>query len=251
MTAPDRRPTPYDLIFDTEAFARDRFEQLRGEVEARGAATVSQLLSLPAAGEALRDLVPDGSGPEHRALVAEVGSLVFHAFRFWLHGRHVYRVGEKALRALLAAAPATWSARVPHPAGYVQLPRNTVWARPAEDAAAEPVDGFFWSSPDASEGVAGQRLDLLFALGLREGRPGLTVVALSLEPGTDIAQWADVKARPDGEDFANVLPGGELQGYLSVTTHAEALKLAVRTFRWVDGAGALRESDGVHHVEHG
>jgi len=49
-----------------------------------------------------------------------------------------------------------------------------------------------------------------------------------------------------------VLPGGELQGYRALTTHAEALKLAVRAFRHIDRhAAAIVERDGVRFVADG
>jgi hypothetical protein len=41
---------------------------------------------------------------------------------------------------------------------------------------------------------------------------------------------ANLKARSEGDDFANVLPGGELQGHFAVTNTAEAVKLAARCF---------------------
>jgi hypothetical protein len=246
------RPTPCELIFDRGSFTTERFPLLREQVELRGATTVGELLALPAAGEMLRLLVPEGDGDEHRALIAQVAALLFHAFRYWLHGRKVYRFSENAVRAVIAESPAPWTFRAPAPAGYVQLPRNLFWARPDEAAAAEPVDGFFWSNPEETEGAAGTRFDVLLSLGVREGRPGLTVVPISLEQGSDPAMWADVQVRSDATDFANILPGGELQGYLALTTHAEALKLAVRLFRHIDRHTAhIVEHDDVYFVDHG
>jgi hypothetical protein len=196
--------------------------------------------------------MPEGETPDRSDLLWQIGALLFHAFRYWLHGRIVYRFSEDAVRALLAQEQDEWRFRAPAPAGYVQLPHNRFWARAAADAAAEPVDGFFWSAPVEPEGVSGERLDLLLSLGVRPGRPGLTVVAIAVEPGADPAQWADVQARPDGSDFANMLPGGELQGFRALTNHAEALKLAVRAFRHIDRHRAeIVERDGVQLVGNG
>lgn len=228
------RPSPYALVFEAEGFDASRFAVLREQAAAHGAVTAGEVLGLPTGGELLRELAPEGSSELHRELVAQVGALLFHGFRHWLHGRIVYRVTQLALNALLDAPAVTWTFRAPAPAGYVQLPYQVFWARPAENAAAEPVDGFFWSAPDETEGARGRRLDLLLALGVRAGRPGFTVVPVSLEPEPDPAGWADTAARPDGRDFENVLPGGELQGYRALTTHAEAVKLAVRVFRHID-----------------
>jgi hypothetical protein len=246
------KQTPFELIFETGGFDTKRFGVLREQAERHGAATIAELLALPAGGELLRELAADVAAPDHSELVWQVGALLFHAFRYWLHGRVVYRFSETAVRALLEEERTEWNFRAPAGAGYVQLPRNRFWARPADDAAAEAVDGFFWSAPAEDEGARGQRLDLLLGLGVRPARPGLTVVSISLEPGNDLAQWADVQARPDGSDFDNVLPGGELQGYRALTTHAEALKLAVRAFRHIDRhATEIAERDGVQIVGDG
>jgi hypothetical protein len=246
------KQTPFELIFETGGFDTKQFAVLREQAETHGAATISELLALPAGGELLRELTADTDAADRSEVVWQVGALLFHAFRYWLHGRVVYRLSEAAVRALLAEERIDWGFRVPAAAGYVQLPRNRFWARPAVEAAAEAVDGFFWSAPQQGEGARGQRLDLLLSLGVRAARPGLTVVPISLEPGSDFAQWADVQARPDGSDFENVLPGGELQGYRALTTHAEALKLAVRAFRHIDCHRAeIAERDGVQHVGNG
>lgn len=246
------KQTPFELIFESSGFDTQRFTLLREQAETQRAATIAELLALPAGGELLRELAPDATGADRGELVWQVGALLFHAFRYWLHGRIVYRFSEAAVRALLAQERNDWHFRAPAAAGYVQLPRHRFWARPDPAAAAEPVDGFFWSAPQEPEVVRGERLDLLLSLGVRAGRPGLTVVSIALEPGSDPAQWADVQARPDGSDFDNVLPGGELHGYRALTTHAEALKLAVRAFRHIDRHRAeIAEHDGVHLVGNG
>jgi hypothetical protein len=244
--------TPFELIFESGGFATERLHALREQAETHGAATTAELLALPAGGELLRELAPEDGGQDRSELIWQVGALLFHAFRYWLHGRIVYRFSDDAVRALLAQPRDEWQFRAPAPAGYVELPHNRFWARAAAEAAAEPVDGFFWSAPQGSEATGGERLDLLLSLGVRAGRPGLTVVPISVEPGSDPAAWADVQARPDGADFDNILPGGELQGYRALTTHAEAVKLAVRVFRHIDWhAAEIAERDGVHLVGDG
>jgi hypothetical protein len=246
------RQTPFELIFESAGFDASRFESLREQAETRDAVTIAELLAHPAGGELLRELTPESDGPDHSERVWQVGALLFHAYRYWLHGRVLYRLSDDTVRALLTQEREEWTFRAPAPAGYVQLPRNRFWARAAAGAAAEPVDGFFWSAPQAADGVSADRLDLLLGLGVRAGRPGLTVVPISLEPGSDPSHWADVQARQDGTDFDNILPGGELQGYLALTTHAEAVKLAVRAFRYIDRHRAeIAERAGVHVVGDG
>jgi hypothetical protein len=240
------RPTPYHLIFGAPAFEEARFELIREQAAERRAVTPTELFMLPAAGTLQRELLPADADPEtHRELVAQMSVLLFHAFRFWLHGRTVYELTESAARALVAPGPlaAGWHFRAPSPAGYVQLPRNLFWARVADDAAPEPVDGFFWSAPSADEGGSAGRLDILLALGVRRRRPGLSLVDASVETGETLQQWADVNARPGGTDFENVLPGGELQGYHSLTTMAEVLKLAARCFWRIDTGDVVEAGD--------
>ena len=108
----------------------------------------------------------------------------------------------------------------------MQLPRNLFWARPDPAGAAEPLDGFFWT--------LGSRFDVLLALGVRPRRPGFTAIPVGVALDTPGAgDWADRKARAEGDDFANILPGGELNGLLGVTTPGEALRLAALCLRHV------------------
>lgn len=204
-----------------------------------GAVSPAALAQLPAAGALLRELLPVEPGDEaHGIVFAQVSALLFHAFRFWQHGRIVCRFDEAALRPLLLPGVEPVSAAPPAEAGYVQLPRNLLWAAADEGDTPEPADGFFWSATSS-------RLDLLLILGLRAGRPGVTVVDVSLEGGYDLAQWAGTKARPDGDDFANVLPGGELQSYHALMNHAELVRLAALCFgRIAAGADADFEENG-------
>jgi hypothetical protein len=235
------RPTPWDVVFAVPGFDEARFAVLQAQAESFGATRASELLLLPAAGELLRELLPGGDGDApHGEVVAQVGALLFHAFRFWLHGRTVLPVPEAALRPALQRTTPTgpWRFRTPGPAGYVQLPQHLLWARVAPDAAAEPADGFFWSAPSAGEAAGAEQLDLLLVLGVRRGRPGVSLVDASLEGTPELQHWCDVDARPGGTDFENVLPGGELQGYHALTTHAEVLKLASLCFRILDTGAA-------------
>jgi hypothetical protein len=238
----DARPAPYDIIFAAPGFDPAWFERLREEARAHPARAPDELFLLPASAVLLRELLPAAeagaadeagaagtTGITHRELVEEARALLFHAFRFWLYGRRTWSLEEAALRGLLVrtAPVGEWSGRPPHPAGYVRFPRNLVWARVADAAPAEPVDGFFWSRPEED---GPPRLDLLFALGVRPKRPGISVVRVAVEALDALQQWADVEARPGGTDFGNMLPGGELQGYHGLLTRTEALKLAVRCF---------------------
>jgi hypothetical protein len=190
---------------------------------------------------------PEVAPSRQQDVIAQVGAVLFHGYRFWRHGRELFSIAAAALEPRLAAPAGGWRFRAAAPAGYVQLPHHLFWARVAEGAVPEPVDGFFWSAPDESERTAGDattdRLDLLLVLGLRPGRPGVSLVEVTAEPALQLERWIDVAARPDGEDFANVLPGGELQGYRALTTRAEALKLAMICFCLMDERGTAQQED--------
>jgi hypothetical protein len=248
----DDRITPWDLIFGPPGFDAAHFELIAEQAALQRSLSATELYMLPAAGTLLRELMPetDAAG-QHRELVAQASALLFHAFRYWLHGRRTWELDAAATRRLLDEATATGAVQPPAPAGYVQLPRNLLWARVVEDAAAEPVDGFFWSAPSAAEGAGVPRIDLLLVLGVRRGRPGVSIVDVSVEGADALQQWADVQARPDGDDFANILPGGELQQYRGLTTRTEALKLAARCFRRIGASSAETPPEGARVVING
>ncbi|MGH7552155.1 MAG: hypothetical protein ACREMQ_03910, partial [Longimicrobiales bacterium] len=114
-----------------------------------------------------------------------------------------------------------------------QLPRHRLWSRIEDGATAEAVDGFFWTMighPDAAAPPY-TRLDVLLALGMHPGRPGISVIDVGVTvPGEPAGHWADIHAREEGDDFANVLPGGELSGLHALVNTAEVLKLVSRVF---------------------
>src|SRR5690606_16088398 len=113
----DFRPTPWELVFGEAVFDEKRFDALRADPDAAGAASPSGLFMTPVAGALLRDFVPEGGG---REMVAQASALLFAAYRFWLHGRHVYRPDEAKLRSLLSAEHDFADPIVPpRAAGYV------------------------------------------------------------------------------------------------------------------------------------
>jgi hypothetical protein len=129
------------------------------------------------------------------------------------------------LRGLLATdGIGNWPFEPPSPAGYLWLPRHRLWVAGGGGQPAEPVDGLFWVAGDP----AANALDVLLVLGMHEGRPGLTVIELASGPLPDQGHWGDIAARAEGEDFGNLLPGGEhLYG---LSTSGEVLKLVSRVF---------------------
>lgn len=246
------RDTPYDLVFRKGRldFEGERFPAVRAEADERGVPVddPERFVMLGAVGALMRDMLLDEAAADDEGeiwaalppdAVAQMGALVYHAFRFQEAGARTYAIDESVARELAAAPAATAeheaaltgraTPAAPAEAGYVQLPRNLFWARADEAGAAEPLDGFFWT--------LGRRFDVLLALGVRPRRPGFTAipVGVELDHAGGPVDWAERKARAEGEDFANILPGGELNGLLGITSAAEALRLAALCLRRLAG----------------
>jgi hypothetical protein len=213
------RSHPYDLIFQEELEAK--LDVVSAEAAERGVPVQERerFSMLMGAGELLGELVPDGASPE---IIREVAGLVFHCYHFRAAGKKTLEIEEPVLRELLSTGfiAGPWEMKPPASAGYVRLPRNRVWSRITEDTHAEAIDGFFFVDTD-----------ILFVLGLIPGRPGFSIMDVRMQQLPDEhTSIAELKARAEGDDFANVLPGGELQGHFAVTNNVEALKLAARCF---------------------
>lgn len=175
---------------------------------------------------------PDVAGARDDAL-KQYGRLLYHAFHYWQAQKPTRRVDEDGVRWLLdeVTSVGDWTLTPPAGSGYLQLPRNLIWAEPAPGLTPEPADGFFWhfTEPD---GMA-PHLHVLLVLGVRPDRAGFSVV-----PATgvldDERHWAEVDARADGTDFETSLPGGEMDELYSIENAAELLKLASLCFWKLD-----------------
>lgn len=188
---------------------------------------------------AFPDAGPGGGAlPPGAAPLRDYGVLAFHAVPFQREGCVVLLLDTALCRALAGSWDGGGAPVPPAPAGYVQLPRQLFWARALGDAPPEPVDGFFWTV------AAGEVLHLLLVAGMRDGRPGLSVVPVAEAPLADAPTWLHAAVREEGTDFATTLPGGELQGLYSLTAAGEALKLAARLFAHLSATpGAARAGD--------
>jgi hypothetical protein len=261
------RPTPWDVVFADDRFDKDSFPAIEQEARERGIdpATPDRFLLLSSVGNLLHELAPDAGGeqPADRPPLDSVrlfGPLVFQAFHFQRHGHTVLDLDENEARKIMGSAEPIggWPFRTPAQAGYLHLPRNLLWARVTDEVPAEPADGFFWTMIDTaargskhanerdvdrldSDAIVGDvragreprlpaSVALLLVLGLREDRAGFTVVDAIASPPDPPGHWGDTNARGEGEDFANVLPGGELSHLHGIVNVAELFKLASRAF---------------------
>ncbi|MFW6206079.1 MAG: hypothetical protein ACOC5I_02460 [Gemmatimonadota bacterium] len=255
VTETESRENPYQLVFGAESIDDRLFPPIAEEAEARGQplddpdrflflSSVGKLLqaiggaedagyetedetTAGQAGEAVADAEDTDAG-DGEAL-RQYGRLLYHAFHYWQNRKVTRRVDEASLRWLLddVTSVGDWTLRPPSSSGYLQLPRNLVWAEPAPGLTPEPADGFFWTYVEPEDEPAA--LHVLLVLGVRADRPGFSVVpatgVLDTEP-----HWAELEAREDGPDFGTTLPGGEMDELYSVTNAAELLKLASLCF---------------------
>src|SRR5687768_8206117 len=224
---------PYQLAFPDAVFEAEHFPAIAEEAERSGVRTSDphRFLNLRAVAPLLREALSESS---HGA-IEEFGPLLFQAFHFWRYEKHVFALEEQILRDLLSDSVLVgeWQLIAPVPAGYLQLPRNLVWARIAEDAPAESIDGVFWTMVGTGDPLVPpfDRIDLLMVLGIMTGRPGFSIAEVAVELGDEPqGHWGDARARGQGEDFSNLLPGGEHRRRPGIDTAGEVLKLASRCF---------------------
>ena len=237
------RGTPYELLLPEEEFADKWFPRIQAEAEEREITVhdPQAFALLSEVGAALRMIRGEDEDPQS---IHQTGILLFHAYHFWKEGLPFFLLQTEATRYLVGTGPkgGTWDGAVPGPAGYLQLPQHLFWVGGGE-GHAESVDGFFWSSPD------GENLSLLVIMGIRRDRPGYAVVPLPTLPLTTAGEWAATRVRTETEDFSSSLPGAEQEHLYSIEAGAEAVKLAMRVFWYLDSfPGAVT---GDQPIEHG
>jgi hypothetical protein len=226
--------SPYDTAFQDTAFETQHFPDIRAEAEQRAISTADpeQFLELSSVGAILRTALVESDQPA----VTQFGPLLHQAYHFWLFGKNVYDIDEPLFRQLTGDLPVAGARPLvpPAPAGYLALPRNLLWARIADDAVPEAIDGFFWTMLGEGDPRLPPfaRLDVLLVLGLRPGRPGFSIAEVSALLADEPAEhWADARAREEPQqDFANILPGGEIQQLRAIETRGEVLKFIARAF---------------------
>lgn len=236
------RLTPYELAFPDRGFAEERLGRIREDARERGqedsVADPGRFLALPGVAEVLQQIRDPRSDAD---AVQKHGILLYHLFHFEEADRSLFLLDTHAARYLVESAPfgaedEDEAPGPPEPSGYVQLPRNLFWIRPSEDGPPEPVDGLFWSAP------AGGRIAVVVTAGIRDDRPGFSVVPLPAVPLEEAGTWLDVEIRPTERDFESTLPGGEMERLYSLEAAGEALKLLARLFRYLElFPGAVRE----------
>lgn len=218
------RRTPFELVFpDTQVL--DRLAQAVDEEAAARDVDVMERAVFSML-KATNAFVEDLQGPEAPPeAIHDYLALLYHAFHFHRVGRPVHLVNVHAARYLVEGAP-DGSPEAPSVAGYVQLPRHLFWVDGEPGGSAEAVDGFFWTLG------ARDLMQLLLVTGVRDDRPGVSVVAVPEAPFAEAEAWLNAQVRPQGEDFATTLPGGDLETLYSFTAAGEALKFLARLFAY-------------------
>lgn len=226
------RPTPFDVAFG--AIAPQRFPAIRDALERDGKAPADRdsFTLLEPVGRLLREIMPEDAGAD--ALEAHV-LLLHHAYLFWAADRRVYPIGESALRRAVAERRIT--ARLPHPAQYLQLPDLRVWGSPNPASPPEPLDGMFVSAAPGSAAIS-----VLAIFGMRPDRPGFSAVGLEGRADADDPDGNEIEIDATREDggtaFAPTLAGGTAAGLYSVANAGELLLLTCRLLPLLDSAPA-------------
>ena len=232
------RITPYEVGIPGRQFADRVFADIRAEADARGVdlSDPGAFLLLGEVGRAIRAIQGEEGGGE---ALHYLGAFLFHCLHFSAAGEPVFVLDEDAARYLVGSSgPGHWGGETPTPAGYVELPRHLFWSEAGAAEAPEPLDGVFWTRSSRDT------LSLLVALGMRSGRPGLSLVEIPPASKEAAREWPSRAIRERGPDFDTTLPGGELGGLYSVTTVGEIQKLMGRVFWYLEAsAGALGEEE--------
>ncbi|HET7585710.1 MAG TPA: hypothetical protein VFK13_12420 [Gemmatimonadaceae bacterium] len=227
-------PTPYELVI--APLEESVFPAIRSEAEQRGTdpRRRDQFILLGHVGATLAAMEPEDAPPDALQEYAEV---LYQGFQFWRWGRRLYVFDETVTAALLAPRVELrdWELAAP-PACYLRFPYQRLWARVADEALFEPLDGCFVTCDDRdAQGGGPTHLRVLAVLGARSERAGLSLVThtLDLAPA-DVSRSADAPWRDGAPPFANALPGGERNGYRAVVTISELEALVLRALHHLD-----------------
>lgn len=209
------RPTPFDLVF--APLAVSHFEAIRGESGAGSAAPHDRtaFMKLPATQRLLAELEGLQEDPQAEA-VAEYLVALYAAWRFWEAGSPIRVVERDALETLIGEPPAPEAPAAP-PAAYLQFPEHWFWARIADSAPHEPLDGMFVVGEES-----GRETTIVAVLGLRRDRDGFSQVTVTATP----PEYAAAGALSRNPPFGSTIDGGEKAGVRSITSAAELLYLA-------------------------
>lgn len=217
------RETPFGLVF--AALAPDRFPAIARALAATGRSSEDRdaFVLLEPVARLLQDLVPEDAAPEE---VEAHLRLLHHAYRHWMAGGWLYRVGEGALAR--AVAGRRISSHLPRQALYLQLPPARVWRPAAGGEPPEPLDGMFVTETAERGGLA-----VLGIFGMHPHRPGFSAVGVEGQVDDDEPEPGQLEvaaARPDGSaPFTPLLRGAEPgSGLYSVVTAGELLLLTCR-----------------------
>ena len=235
------RRSPYEAVFtvgglDEREFAaiEEEGRRLRADLSRR-----EQFARLDAVSDLLARLVPESfeTGALDRYL-----EIAFHGFHFWRAGRPFYAFEEAVVRSLIEHPPDLHGRRLnlPHPAQYLELPRNLLWAA-VTDGPPEPLEGLF-----ARALVEPQGTEVLFVLGMWPERPGFSAVGLMFPADTPLVARADA--------FRSDLPGADLAGLYSLGSAGEAIALLGRLVWYIEvfPAAVVRvPASGAGGEEHG
>jgi hypothetical protein len=214
------RRSPYEVVFSIDGLER-AFATIEGEGRTLRAdlSRREQFARLAAVGDLLARLVP---GSFETGALDRYLEIVFHGFHFWRAGRPFYAFEEGVVRSLIERPP-DLSGRtldLPHPAQYMELPRNLLWAA-VTDGPPEPLEGLFARALDGPGGT-----EVLCVLGMWPERPGFSAAGLTFPAGVPLVAG--------DEAFRSDLPGADLAGLYSLRSAGEAIALLARLVWYIE-----------------
>lgn len=239
------RLTPYELIF--QPLEQSAFAAIRVEAAQRGSdpADRDQFALLGLVGATLQEMAADDAPPQ---AIESYTELLHQGYQFWSFGRRVYVLSERAVARFTRPAydMHNWILAAP-PACYLQFPAQRIWARVEPEMPYEPADGCFVAVRDGGAGDITAQLRILLVLGLREERPGISLVShvATFEPRA-AADRARAPWREGTAPFSNAIPGGERMGYLTIATMSELEAVVLRALQYVDQHPERLEPEPAH-----
>ena len=209
------RPHPFDEIF--APLADTTFPAIKDQSSA--VESVADFARTPATSTFLEQLAPPGEESPDPATIGATAHLGYLLYRFWQDGRATRSVARVDLdTADLSVAP---TAPLVTAGLYLQFPERWFWARIAEDAPYEPLDGVFLAP-------TGDQVAMAAILGFRPERFGFSQLSALADRAALEAAPGIVREPP----FGPAMEGGAEAGFRSIISEAELIHLAQLAHRW-------------------
>lgn len=203
------RVHPFNLVFD--GIADERFPAIRDVLG--DAIDLDAFLVTHPAIELLHELRPDEGLGE---AIDDFVRFVHAGYQFWVAGSTTVELDRQATERLCVGDWPSRRERTALPrAMYIQVAPRLIWAQLEDEAAFEPLDGWFALGEGEIRHVVG-------CFGVHPDRPGLSVMSVDEQPAQHLR-------RNDATPlFSPTMPGGEAAGLHGISGPDELALLAER-----------------------